>query len=1051
MAIQNVWLQIEEISEYNPIFEDPLTRGGRDCMRTSGHVDGTISAEERSSRFLTALVYREYTDKTYTIKVLEKLIKKDVNEPDGVLDERIGTVIYTTPNTTLKVHVQNVTHEPHSFHVHGISYGIDSDGSWPFGTQSKIGDAIRRSDEICFGEMWTYTFEITEDMIGVWPFHDHYRDIGESIGRGLLGAVIVAPSLGETPTKVVLPESVADIYNNPNDAPLSVKKNIIPYLQEVAERTDQSTQVGPNEIVHAPIFFHVLGDVSTAAFDKSVEREGSTFVQFIENEAKDYYYHCSIHPGMFGLIHVIENGPASTTVYIKDDPQMGFYPGEVWIDLNGTVTWENQSGFAHTVTEGSAPSVCINGRTFVGNTPTIEVAEGQRIRWYVCNLDLGMNWHNFHTHGLRWRMPTLKFSVITQNNDLAREDVRSIGPAESFVLETAAPNILPAEYVPPQPEPGLPCPLGTELVKIKGEFLFHCHVEGHMMTGLAGLVRVKGQVCLDPVSKEKIITEIGLPLDDETNDCPEVQIGRCEAHENGIWDFVEGDPLITMMHAILIPKTNKFLIRGYTGGPNQLESRIFNLDEALIGNDPFTTPSEQPSDKIPSGLGNKVFFSDLWSSAHTYLDTDEGKVLIHGGFTGYGQSQYENRQTFIFDPTNLDDPWVFLGVVNQTEFGRFYATTITIHDGKALTLLGDHNPNNPTSYSIELFDINAPTERKWLPTIQLPGSDRYRYYPWTYELEDGTLFVAGPQKETRKFDYVDGNPFVEYPGAKGDRDLPEYSGTQTGTSALFPLRPSDIPSENYRLRALIAGGQTQTTKDSVQLIDLSSDRPSWSDILPGLAYPRKYQTNSVILADGKILICGGAVNPEPPHQRVSGRSEIFDPDTLRLKTMAQNLSIRGYHSAALLMPDGSVILGGDLGMNFYDGTHIRFERYRPPYFFHPRPRILDNWVPPLVHYTDPFLDIPLQPGVTTSDEIIQVTMMRPGAVTHGWNMTQRFIGLKIVDPPPDPNTVRVILPPNGYIAPPGWYMLVVIKGGVCGGIQECGNVPSEAVWVRLTQ
>lgn len=78
-------------------------------------------------------------------------------------------------------------------------------------------------------------------------------------------------------------------------------------------------------------------------------------------------------------------------------------------------------------------------------------------------------------------------------------------------------------------------------------------------------------------------------------------------------------------------------------------------------------------------------------------------------------------------------------------------------------------------------------------------------------------------------------------------------------------------------------------------------------------------------------------------------------------------------------------------------------------------------------------------------------MIRPSAVTHGWNMTQRFIWLKMVDPPPDPNTVRVILPPDGYIAAPGWYMLVVIKGGVCGGIQECGNVPSEAVWVRLTQ
>lgn len=1036
MAVQHVWLQIEEIPNYNPIFEQPVTGVGRDCMRTSGHDDGSISAEERNSRYLTALVYREYTDKTYTIRVLEKLIKKDVNEADGVLDERIGTVIYTTPETTLKIHVQNVTDEPHSFHVHGISYGIDSDGSWPFGTQSKIGDAIRRSDEICSGEMWTYTYDVTEDMIGVWPFHDHYRMIGESIGRGLFGAIVVAPSLEEIPQKVIFPESVAGVYDNPGDAPLSVKKNIIPYLQEVAERTDQGAQLGPDEVIHVPIFFHVLGESRIPVFDKPVGSGGSTSVDFNETSAKDYYYHCSIHPGMFGVIHVAPGGASSKTVEIRDNPVMSFYDDGSPVALDGTVTWQNNSRYAHTVTEGSAASVCINGRTFVGNTPTVEVGEGQQIRWYVCNLDLGMNWHNFHTHGLRFRMPILKFSIITQNNDIAREDIRSIGPAESFVLETIAPNILPAEYVPPQD------PTGRTLYNIKGEFLFHCHVEMHMMTGLAGLMRVKGQIWLTDEEKRFIEENIGFPEDNGTNNCPEIQIGRCEAHENGIWDFVEGDPLITMMHAILIPKTNKFLIRGYTGGANQLESRIFNLDEALIGNDPFTTPSKQPSDKIPGGLGDKIQFSNLWSSAHTYLDTDEGKILIHGGFTGYLQSQYENRQTFIFDPTNLDDPWVFLGVANQTQDGRFYATTITIHDGKVLTLLGDHNPNEP-SYSIELFD---PVAGNWLPKIPLDGSQPYRYYPWTYELQDGTLFVAGPQKETRKFDYVGGNQFVEYPGAKGDRD-----GSQQGTSALFPQRPSSIPSENYSFKVLIAGGQNATTQDSVQSIDLSSDRPAWTEILPGLAYPRKYQTNSVMLMNGRIMICGGAVNPLNPSQRVAGRCETFDPETQSLKTMAQNLSIRGYHSAALLMPDGSVIMGGDLGMSFYDGTHVRFERYRPPYFFQVRPRILDTWVPPLVHYTDLFLDIPLQPGITTSDEIKEVALIRPGAVTHGWNMTQKFIGLKMVDPPPDPSTVRVILPPDGYIAPPGWYLLVVIKGGVCGGIEECGNLPSEAVWVRLTQ
>jgi hypothetical protein len=55
---------------------------------------------------------------------------------------------------------------------------------------------------------------------------------------------------------------------------------------------------------------------------------------------------------------------------------------------------------------------------------------GQRIRWYVFNLDLSMGWHNFHVHGQRFRI----------GHEIM--DTRSIGPAESFVVQTIAPSAL---------------------------------------------------------------------------------------------------------------------------------------------------------------------------------------------------------------------------------------------------------------------------------------------------------------------------------------------------------------------------------------------------------------------------------------------------------------------------------------------------------------------------------------------------------------------------------------------------------------------------------
>ena len=64
--------------------------------------------------------------------------------------------------------------------------------------------------------------------------------------------------------------------------------------------------------------------------------------------------------------------------------------------------------------------------------PTILAHAGQKIRWYVFNLDLSMTWHNFHTHAQRWQFA----------NQMV--DIRSIGPVESFIVETEAlPVLLP--------------------------------------------------------------------------------------------------------------------------------------------------------------------------------------------------------------------------------------------------------------------------------------------------------------------------------------------------------------------------------------------------------------------------------------------------------------------------------------------------------------------------------------------------------------------------------------------------------------------------------
>ncbi|ASL29121.1 hypothetical protein ACG10_22925 (plasmid) [Azotobacter chroococcum] len=77
------------------------------------------------------------------------------------------------------------------------------------------------------------------------------------------------------------------------------------------------------------------------------------------------------------------------------------------------------------------PSWCLNGRSFVGNTPTIVAKSGKCIRWYVFDLDLSTQWHNFHIHGQRFHRGDERY------------DTRSLGPAESFMGDTIVPNVDP--------------------------------------------------------------------------------------------------------------------------------------------------------------------------------------------------------------------------------------------------------------------------------------------------------------------------------------------------------------------------------------------------------------------------------------------------------------------------------------------------------------------------------------------------------------------------------------------------------------------------------
>jgi hypothetical protein len=67
-----------------------------------------------------------------------------------------------------------------------------------------------------------------------------------------------------------------------------------------------------------------------------------------------------------------------------------------------------------------------------------------------------------------------------------------------------------------------------------------------------------------------------------------------------------------------------------------------------------------------------------------------------------------------------------------------------------------------------------------------------------------------------------------------------------------------------------------------------------------------------------------------------------------------------------------------------------------------------------------------------------VVLVRPGAATHAFDMEQRLVGLSYVAAS---GVLTVTAPPNGNIAPPGYYMLFVLNAA---------GVPSVASFVQLS-
>ena len=214
---------------------------------------------------------------------------------------------------------------------------------------------------------------------------------------------------------------------------------------------------------------------------------------------------------------------------------------------------------------------------------------------------------------------------------------------------------------------------------------------------------------------------------------------------------------------------------------------------------------------------------------------------------------------------------------------------------------------------------------------------------------------------------------------------------------------------------------------------------------------RRWFHDGTVLPDGTVLATNGGDKDSlqmPGYEIAVRQAEIYDPVKDTWKPVASAARDRHYHETATLLPDGRVLSGGmssvatmyghrrDQSYGFFANNEkdSSFEIYSPPYLFRgDRPEI--GFAPAGVAWGSNF-DITMK----GADEIGSIALIRTGSPQHGLDTDIRSVELDFTQ---QGNTLSAAAPPDGTIAPPGYYYLFVNKKS------DKGLVPSVAAIVRV--
>ena len=515
------------------------------------------------------------------------------------------------------------------------------------------------------------------------------------------------------------------------------------------------------------------------------------------------------------------------------------------------------------------------------------------------------------------------------------------------------------------------------------------------------------------------------------------------------------------IHAALMP-TGKVLFLGY-------EDIIENENSAVSILDPETG---QQVSALPNPQRNK------FCCGHAFLP--DGRLVLASG--NVGQTSAASLHTFT--PEGDGGTWTDFGSMSGGI--RWYPTCTTLSDGRVMILAGTKevfttiqqttcsqdfisgtNTPRQVNKTYEIFDGNTKGSSIPVPELFDDCEDSlglYGLYPFVFLLPDGRVLIHGNTRTY--FLNIDNNSVEQLPTRTQIKTSRTYPSE--GSAVLLPL----LPETDYQARVMLIGGGVSCSfvpssnpncgqgtpidmdgnpiatncqgsfrddwlaTNTCEVLNLEAPAQGWQFTSP-MTNPRVLP-DAVLLPDGNVFVTGGSSTGTADATRAPVlEAELYNPTTNQWTKLASMHVPRLYHAAAILLPSGEVMTSGtDKFYNVppFDHAENRVEIFKPPYLFKGAQPII-NSVAEQVGYGDLF-------SVFTPDagSISSACFMSLGAATHSFNMQQRYVGLELVN---NSNSDELLYkaPPNGNIAPPGYYMLFLVN---------TDGVPSKARFVKLT-